>query len=90
MNSFSQPHPAPVPAWPKIVIARGGFAGPAAARRLRHAPVGVTLPGQGTGNIVHWLHQCATEAVIRTADHLAASQTPSPLYGPRHEVPGGS
>ncbi len=51
MNSFSQPHPAPVPARLKIVIADGGFADLAAARRLRPVPAGVTPPGRGTGNI---------------------------------------
>jgi NADH dehydrogenase FAD-containing subunit len=90
MNSFSQPHPAPVPARPKIVIAGGRYAGLAAARRLRPAPVGVTLPGQGTANVFQPpLYQSATEAAIRRADHPATSQTPSPLYGLRYEVLGG-
>ena len=90
MNSFSPPHPAPVPAQPKIVTADGRYADLAAARRLRHAPAGVTLPGQGTGNVFQPpLYQSATEAPIRRADHPATSQTPSAPYGPRSEVLGG-
>jgi hypothetical protein len=89
MNSFSQPHPAPVPARPKIVIADGGFADLAAALRLRPAPAGVTLPGWGTGNVFQPLYQCAPEAPILRADHPATSRTPSAPYGPRREFVGG-
>ncbi len=88
MNSFSQPHPAPVPARPKMVIADGGFADIAAPRRLRHEPARVTLPGRGTGNVFQpALYQCAPEAPIGRADHPATSRTPSAPYGPRREVP---
>lgn len=90
MNSFSQPHPAPVPARPKIVIADGGFADLGAARRLRPAPAGVTLPGPGTGNVFQpLLYQCAPEAPIRRADHPATSRTLPAPDGPHREVLGG-
>jgi hypothetical protein len=88
MNSFSQPHPASAPARPEIVIADGGYAGLPAARRLRHVPAGVTLPGRRAGRAFQPLYQCAREAAIRTADHPATSQPPPP-YGRRREIPGG-
>jgi threonine dehydrogenase-like Zn-dependent dehydrogenase len=89
MNSFSRPHPAAVPARPKVVIAGGGFAGLAAARSLRHAPVEVnTARPRNQQRPPAAAVPMRNRAAPRRADNPATSQTPPP-YGPRREVPGG-
>jgi monoamine oxidase len=88
MNSFSRPHPAAVPARPKVVIAGSGFTGLAAARSLRRAPVQVnTARPRNQQRLRAAAVPMRNRAAPGRADNPATSQAP-PLYGPRREVPG--